>query len=381
MINSLISTTICCVVCHGGPADHFATFIPELQKMGAQVHVHATPNVIGKFKDLEIDIDTLDISNISLSEIDVAKNLAKKCSKVSVLLTDLGSSFTVSVQKNFKELNPQVRRLVYYDNPESYVPGGYSDIAEKTMKLADRVLFSNTNLARSPIYKNKKEESLISFEKRYGIGYYPMITAQEIRKNRLEEKKTCAMRTKFFDEYQIQGKNKRVFVYFGGNNNEYYESAFPAFKKFLVDSIKQIDLSQLVFVIHQHPAAKNSNRDWNLFKDWIKEISGNSRAPTLVVSHWNANQIQTIADCALYYQTSMAAQFILAGIPTIQVGHETYEDVLIKNKLISSIISTDSFIETIAKGNYKGNESDLDFLMGHLGIRHDYQIALLEAIK
>lgn len=381
MINSLISTTICCVVCHGGPADHFATFIPELQKMGAQVHVHAAPCVIGKFKNLGIEIDTLPISDATFTEVDVARNLAEKCSKVSVLLTDLGNSFTITLQKTFKESNPQVKRLVYYDNPESYVPGGYSDIAEKTIQLADKVLFSNINLTRSPIYRNKQEESHIPFEKRHGIGYYPMTRVQEIRESRLEEKKTHSMRAKFFDEYQIQGKDKKVFVYFGGNNNEYYEFAFPAFKKFLVNSIKQIDLSHLVFVIHQHPIAKNGNRDWRLIQDWLEEVRGNSRAPTLVVSRWNPDQIQTIADCALYYQTSMAAQFALAGIPTIQVGHETYEDILTKNKVIPSIISTETFIETIVKGNYEGNQSDLESLIGYLGIRYDYPAALLEAIK
>lgn len=381
MINSLISTTICCVVCHGGPSDHFATFIPELQKMGAQVHVHAAPCVIGKFKDLGIEIETLPIFDATFTQIDVARNLAKKCSQVSVLLTDLGSSFTISLQKTFKESNPQVKRLVYYDNPESYVLGGYSDIAEKTMQLADKVLFSNINLTRSAIYRNKQEESHITFEKRYGIGYYPMTRVEEIRESRLEEKKTRSMRAKFFNEHQIQGKDKKLFVYFGGNNDEYYESAFPAFKKFLVDSIKQVDLSHLVFVIHQHPIAKNSNRDWNLIEDWLKEIRGNSRAPTLIVSRCDPNQIQTIADYVLYYQTSMASQFALAGIPTIQVGHETYEDILIKNKVIPSITSTDAFIETIVKGNYEGNQSDLKSLIGYLGIRYDYAAALLEAIK
>lgn len=384
MINSLVSTTICCVVSHGGPADHFATFLPDLQKMGAIVHVHATPGVIGKFKDfkdLGIEVDALCISDASISELDMARNLAKKCSKVSVLLTDLGNSFSISVQKTFKETNPQVKRLVYYDNPESYVPGGYSDIAEKTMQVADRVLFSNINLVHSPIYKNKKEEASIPFEKRYGIGYYPMVRAQEIRESRLKEKKTHSMRAKFFEEYQIQGKDKKVVVYFGGNNNEYYESAFPAFKKFLVESIKETDLSYLIFVIHQHPMAKNSNRDWNHLEDWIQEVRGNPKAPILTRSHWSLNQIQTIADCALYYQTSMAAQFALAGIPTIQIGHEMYEDILIKNRVIPSVISTNSFTETIIKGNYEENKSDLESLRGHLGIRDDYTTALVEAIK
>lgn len=381
MINTLASITICCVVCHGGPADHFATFIPELQKMGAHVHVHATPGVIGKFNGINLQIDTLNLFDASLSEKDIARNLAKKCAKVSVLLTDLGNSFDISLQEAFKEYNPQVKRLVYYDNPESYVPGGYSDIANKTMQLADRVLFSNVNLARSPIYINQEKESSIPFTSRYGIGYYPTARAQEIKMNRLEEKKTNSMRTQFFDQHQIEGKDKKLFVYFGGNNDEYYDFAFPAFQKFLANSMKQCDLSHLVFVIHQHPAAKNSNRDWNLMKGWAEEIRKDQRAPRIVLSQWNSDQMQVIADCALYYQTSMAAQFALAGIPTIQIGHDTYEDILVKNKAVPSVITTDTFIETIVKGSYESSQNDLESLIEYLGIRSDYAAALMEAIK
>ncbi|MGL4348212.1 MAG: hypothetical protein ACRCSV_01960 [Chlamydiales bacterium] len=115
MINALALITICCVVCHGGPADHFATFIPELQKKGIHVYVHATPGVIGKFKGTDIQVHTFNLDDVSLSEMDIAK----KCSKVSILLTDLGNSFDISLQTVFKESNPHVKRLVYYDNPES----------------------------------------------------------------------------------------------------------------------------------------------------------------------------------------------------------------------------------------------------------------------
>ena len=47
----------------------------------------------------------------------------------------------------------------------------------------------------------------------------------------------------------------------------------------------------------------------------------------------NSDQAQIIPDAALYYQTSMAPQFSLLGLPTMQVGHEVYQDVLVKNKL------------------------------------------------
>lgn len=373
--------SICCVVCHGGPADHFATLLPELQKKGVQLHIHATPGVIEKFKEVDLQVHLLNINNTSLSEIDVARKLAKECSKVSVLLTDLGNSFEISLQQAFKEYNPHIKRLVYYDNPESYVPGGYSEIADATIQIADRVLFSNSNLTRSPLYINKEKESDVPFDKRFGIGYYPMFRVQEIRKKRLEEKKTNSMRLKFFHEHQIQGKDKKLLVYFGGNNDEYYKFAFPAFQKFLANSIERSNLSDLVFVIHQHPAAKNSNRDWNYIKAWVEEIGNNSKAPTIILSQWDSNQMQIIADCALYYQTSMAAQFALSGIPTMQIGHEIYQDILVKNKAIPSIVNTDDFLEILVKGNWESSQSDLKSLIEYLGIRHDCCETLMESIK
>lgn len=373
--------SICCVVCHGGPADHFATLLPELKKKGIQLHVHATPGVIGKFKDGNLQVDVLNVNNTSFSEMAISRTLAKKCSKVSVLLTDLGSSFEISLQRAFKEYNPHVKRLVYYDNPESYVPGGYSEVANATMEIADRVLFSNSHLARSPVYITKEKECGVPFEKRFGIGYYPMLRIEEIRKKRLEEKTSNSMRLEFCHQHQLQVKDKKILVYFGGNNDEYYKFAFPAFQRFLANSMEQSDLSHLIFVIHQHPAAKNSNRDWNYIKPWVEEISNNPKAPTIILSQWDSNQIQTIADCALYYQTSMAAQFALAGIPTVQIGHEIYEDILVKNKAIPSIVNTDAFVDILVKENWQRGQSNLNFLIEYLGIRSDPYEALMESIK
>ena len=43
----------------------------------------------------------------------------------------------------------------------------------------------------------------------------------------------------------------------------------------------------------------------------------------------------------------MAPQFALAGIPAIQVGHDTYPDILIRNNLAPSVSHKEKFLEAV----------------------------------
>ncbi len=54
-----------------------------------------------------------------------------------------------------------------------------------------------------------------------------------------------------------------------------------------------------------------------------------------------------LADAVLYYQTSMAPQFALAGIPAIQVGHDTYPDILVRNNLAPSVSHKEKLLEAV----------------------------------
>ncbi len=54
-----------------------------------------------------------------------------------------------------------------------------------------------------------------------------------------------------------------------------------------------------------------------------------------------------MADAAFYYQTSMGPQFVLAGIPTVQIAHETYQDILVKNKLSPSVTDVEQFLDVL----------------------------------
>jgi hypothetical protein len=74
----------------------------------------------------------------------------------------------------------------------------------------------------------------------------------------------------------------------------------------------------------------------------------------------------------------MGPQFVLAGIPTIQIGHEPYEDILVRNGLCPTAINTDQFLHALQQTTT--TQSD-DVIKQGLGIHPDWADRLVEAIK
>lgn len=263
---------------------------------------------------------------------DVQK-IAEAC-QGSVVLTDVGSPTDIALQKAFAG-----RAMAYYDNPEPFVPGGYSDVANEVMQLAEKVLFANANLATSPLMD-------IPLEKRVGIGYYPIAQAEKLANRRAAEGKS--MRKRWFEQQGIEDRGQKLLVYFGGNNEVYFTKAFPAFLEFL-----EQDLPGYIFILQQHPAAKGKQQ----------------YSTKLIPSDWTTDDIQVIADGALYYQTSMGPQLALAGIPIVQVGHQTYEDVMVRSGICPSVTKGEDFVEILQ--NLKSPE-DKESIYQSIGIREDW---------
>jgi hypothetical protein len=290
------------IACHGGAADHFATFAPHLKG----VQVYASEIATEKFRSKGIEIRQ-SFSTKGTDQDALAEQIAKANSKAAYVLTDVGDPFDIKLQQAFKLHAPHVVRLAYYDNPEPFVPGGYSDVAAQVMKLADKVLFANVHLA--------KEENHV------GLGYFAMKDAKTI-----QERRASNERDELRKQYGLQ--DQKVLVYFGGNNTTYFNDAFPAF----LNMVKATDLSSHTLVIQQHPGAKKEQYENGKIAQWQKESTAH-HAPKLIISTFDSSQAQVMADGALYYQTSMSPQFGLAKIPAIQIGHEKYEDCMVKNNL------------------------------------------------
>ncbi len=340
---------ICLVVCDGGPGDHFATFAEKMIEEGHDVHVFSSNNALKKFQDRNIVVQTTFNLNAltSLEQDSLAVEIAKACSHAALVLTDVGNRFDVKVQNTLKAITPSVRRFAYYDNPEPFVPGGYSVIAAEVMSIAQRVLFANANLAKENIFSNLGETIDLDESKRIGIGYYPIQNAEKIAKSRESSHKE-KLREEFFNKLGIIDKGQKLLVYFGGNNEEYFQRAFPSFIDILNQAVQKRDLCNFCIVFQQHPAAKFNNRDGEYLKK--KEVFKDPYPSNFVtISPLSTEDIQVIADAAMYYQTSMGPQFLLAGIPVVQIGHEKYSDVLIKNHLCSSVTDARDFLSVLDK--------------------------------
>jgi hypothetical protein len=77
----------------------------------------------------------------------------------------------------------------------------------------------------------------------------------------------------------------------------------------------------------------------------------------------------------------MGPQFVLAGIPTIQVGHETFEDILIRNQLSPSVTDVGQFISVIGGLTHQKKEISREVILKGLGIKTDWLPTLEKAIK
>ncbi len=375
----LSAAAVCFIACHGGPADHFSTFAQDLSQKGYKVQIYATGPALKKFQDRNLEI-VIPFVLENISEEEAATELAKRCSGAAVIVTDVGHVFDVSLQKALKYEASKSLRLAYYDNPEAYVPGGYSSVAAKVMLAAQGVLFANANLVKTPLYQAPSQEVYLAPEKRIGLGYYPISQAEKIAKRRMSEKSHT--RAQLFSKYSLADRGQKVLVYAGGNNDEYFSKALPAFLQFLSEASLQEDLSDFVVLLQQHPGAKEKNFDLKLVRQWLEQHGQKAKTPQFFISEFNSDDAQVVADGMLYYQTSMGPQFVLAGIPTIQVGHNTYEDILVKNRLCSTAIDVGSLRTALARlrGDVKA-ESDNEAIMQGLGISPDWASRLEYAVK
>ncbi len=353
---SLSATAICFIACHGGPADHFAVFAEKLAEQGYEVQICASGPALKKFQDRNIKVLQSFDADI-LSETG-AIQIVQSFSRVSFVISDVGHSTDTLLLKTFAKERPDVMRVAYYDNPEPYVPGGYSDVAAKVMEVADKVFYANANLASAS-------------SKGVEIGYYPVAQAEKMAARRVQEHDS--MRTKLFSENKLEDRGQKVLVYFGGNNTEYFEKAFPAF----LNILSQADLSNVVVVLQQHPGAKKENIDKQQLEEWLKTDSA-----TVLLSNKSSDEMQVIADGALYYQTSMGPLFALAGIPTIQVGHKTFEDVLVRGKLCSTATTAFDFDKAVAVMKpVDVTEKKKTQLYQSLGIKEDWFKNLLTNVN
>ncbi len=346
----MLEFTICFVACHAGPADHFAAFANELQARGGKVEIFASGPALSKLPQAQ------PFSLEGRIEWEVASEIARKCAKAAIVITDVGHPFNISMQKALAQEAPHMIRAAYYDNPEDFVPGGYSETAAKVMQAAEKVFFANAHLANLPLLEEPLKEVALARDKKIGLGYYPVEQAESIAK--LRKEKGMQIRAELFKAHGLVDRGQKLLVYAGGNNEEYFTKAWPAF----LQIFKKAALDDVIVILQQHPGAKKENRDGKLAEE---------RGANLWISHLSSPDVQAAADAMLYYQTSMAPQFVLAQIPTIQVGHEVYQDILTKNKLCRSATNPEEFLSAL-KELQTQSSAPTECIKESLGIHPDW---------
>jgi hypothetical protein len=375
------AAAVCFIACHGGPADHFATFAENLSKNVGAIEVYASGPALKKFQEHGVEVTfPFSLDEISSEEEDaLAEKIAKGCATASVVITDVGHPFDVKIQKALAQYVAHVPRLAYYDNPESFVPGGYSKIAAVVMLESQGILFANSNLTRAPIFQDASNEVDFGCRKRVGIGYYPIFQAEKMAKRRMAEQ--FANRQRFLAKNGLVDTGQKIIVYFGGNNEEYFAKALPAFLGLLEEGMGQSDFTNLVIVIQQHPGAKKINLDGTIVTAWIKKFNETAQAPKMILSDFTTDDALTITDGAFYFQTSMSPQFVLAGIPTIQIGHETFQDILVKNHLSPSVTNVNQLMQVIDALSDQKKEIPEEVIFKGLGIEADWLANLENALR
>lgn len=375
-----ISTvTIFLIACHGGPAEHFATFAEALSAKGRVVEVYASGPAAKKFSERGIAYHPFFLEGLSVEEEDLlASQMARIFGAASLVITDVGHRFDQKLHQALSQRIVPIPHLAYYDNPESYVPGGFSKVAAEVMWAADAILFANPRLTTMPIFQERGQEILFGNREKIGIGYYPTFQAEHIFRRRSTEKN--GLRQAFLQKNTWIDNNQKILVYFGGNNQEYFTKAFPFFLKLLEEGMQQMNTSNFVILLQQHPGAKEKNLDASMLLEWINaHASLAQHAPTLVVSDLSIEEAQILADGALYYQTSMAPQLVLAGIPTVQIGHETVEDLLVKNQWIPSVTHVREWIKVL-DDSIQMDCPSRDSLARELGFQENWLFFLEQAL-
>lgn len=355
----------CFVCCHPAPAAHFADFSQALAQSDIVCDFKAAETAYSTLKGRAIPVEDFYIPALvgtipPLSQLPdedaerLAESVAASCSTARVVITDVGSSFAARVQKKLAEKHPEILRVAYYDNPESYVPGGYSETAAKVMDQAQVILFANANLAKSLIYSQPGVAMNLSDKRCVGLGNSSL--PQEVAKlkeARAIEKETGAQRAEFLRKHGIEDRGQRIAVYMGGANDVYFDYALPHFLNILPSKGETDPLAQTTIFIQQHPRAViEGNKDGKLLEMWKAKLG--AAAPEVVLSKVKFDEAVVVADAAMYYQTTANVKCLLGGINTFQVAYDTqkarhvpFDDVLTRNRLCAKTVTQDEFLQAL----------------------------------
>lgn len=347
-MNTLIPLSL--VVCHGGPAVHFTAIQKALASRGFEVEIHASGPAADQLTKMGVRFTRFDAKSEG-----AAAEVAGRVKNAAIVITDVGEVFDEGIQRHLEcSTTPH---LAYYDNPLDYVPG-WSTNAARVIKHASGALFANANLV-SKITADGSTPVDLKGKSVYGVGYYPFESAIALKERRGSDR--CGLKQDLFNALGIEDPNREVVVYFGGNTEHYFNTELPL----LLKLVEEGAFGNRVVLLQQHPGAKASGRETALVKDKIH------------LSPVNSETAMLLADYASYSQTSMAPQFLILEIPTIQIGGRKDDPFIQKGAVV--YVSSKRDLEAAFQNPPK--KLSQQEIKGVLGAKDDWEEALANYLK
>jgi len=145
----IILPNVCFVTEHPNPANHFEKFVQVCEERGISCKVITGKNVSDKFAQIKSKVVVIDPASLQNEEL--LTQLEQEMTSQSIVFTDIANKRWVALHQKLSEKHPSIKRAVYYDNPEGYVPGGYSKLAAKVIDKAQIILFANKSLVHKGV--------------------------------------------------------------------------------------------------------------------------------------------------------------------------------------------------------------------------------------
>ena len=354
---------ICFITSHPNPSNHFVEYVKAYEERNINCKVIADKSVSSKFSSLKSKVVVIDTT-----QKDFLSKIEGELGPQSIAITDIASEKWVELNSMLAEKRPDITRAVYYDNPEKFVPGAYSTLAKKVIDSAQVVLFANASLVDKGIESEKGVFIDLSDKHCVGIGYYPKKDSSNILEIKNNAAKVEAIKATLLEKNEVSLEGQKILVYAGGANDVYYNQAFPHFTQLMTELSQRENspLKNTTLVLQQHPRAKKEgNIDAKLFQEFVSSHDL-PEGFNFIVSDIPTSEALAIADGVFYYQTSMAAQFVFAKIPSvIQVGHEPYSDLLVQVGF-PSVTGADELAGLLSKDSPTANVAELEKELGIL---------------
>jgi hypothetical protein len=386
-MSAISSLAAILIATHPNSAAHFSEFQKQLPSAHleliafdvaakvAQQHgaSYFDPLQGAKLSDLSDD-ERSNLIAVTLNKID---SLVKESGMGpnAKIIVDIDDLIIRELLTQMRQKRPHLQRYIYYDSPESYVPGGYSSTANKIIPLAQSILFANANLARYPLYFKPNIPIQTQTLNGYPIGYHPLQHAEKLKQLR-----TPQARYNLLNALGLpSSSSQKILVYAGESSDLYYYSAFPAFITMLNELSKSKDLSSWTVILQQDPKAAYQNIDANQLLEWKKRAG--FKSPQVFISPVSFDQAFAAADVALCHEMPQDLQLLLAAIPTIQVAYDSGDTLATRLQLVSNVNDAKALFSAVEDFSIQPSRYSLEDLHSKLGIEKNWQELFVEALK